>query len=60
MDTKSPDFVRGHEHYVRKACPGNHVMNKLGHIREKAVELVLAQKTGDKGTGAITVAAVVN
>ena len=58
MDTRSPDFVRGHEHYVRKACPGNHVMNKLAHIREKAVELVLAQKSGTPG--AITVAAVVN
>ncbi|MEQ1919311.1 MAG: peptidoglycan recognition family protein, partial [Elusimicrobiota bacterium] len=45
MDTGSPDFVRGHEHYVRKACPGNHVMNKLAHIREKAVALVLAQKS---------------
>lgn len=60
MDTTSPDFVRGHEHYVRKACPGSHVMNKLRHIREKAVELVLAQRAGSKGTGAITVAAVVN
>lgn len=58
MDTRSPDFVRGHEHYTRKACPGNHVMNKLAHIREKAVELVLAQKS--ETPGAITVAAVVN
>lgn len=57
MDTGSPDFVRGHEHYVRKACPGNHVMNKLARIREKAVEMVVAQR---KGTGGITVAAVLN
>ncbi|MDP3541352.1 MAG: peptidoglycan recognition family protein [Elusimicrobiota bacterium] len=60
MDTGSEDFVRGHEHYVRKACPGNHVMNKLAHIRQKSVELVLAQKNGAPGSGAITVAAVVN
>lgn len=60
MDTGSPDFVRGHEHYVRKACPGNHVMNKLVRIRQKSVELVMAQKSGTPGSGAITVAAVVN
>lgn len=61
MDTGSPDFVRGHEHYVRKACPGNHVMDKLARIRQKSVELVLAQKQGDAGSpGVITVAAVVN
>lgn len=61
MDTSSPDFVRGHEHYVRKACPGNHVMNKLARIRQKSVELVLAQKRGTPSVaGVITVAAVVN
>jgi hypothetical protein len=61
MDTGSPDFVRGHEHYVRKACPGNHVMDKLARIRQKSVELVLAQKRGGTGApGVITVAAVVN
>ena len=58
MDTRSPDFVRGHEHYVEKSCPGDHVMNKLAHIREKAVKLVLAQQMG--APSAITVAAVTN
>lgn len=60
MDTGSPDFVRGHEHYVRKACPGNHVMDKLARIRQKSVELVLAQRRGTDAPGVITVAAVVN
>ncbi|UPT75338.1 MAG: peptidoglycan recognition protein family protein [Elusimicrobiota bacterium] len=60
MDTGSPDFVRGHEHYVRKSCPGNNVMSMLRPIREKAVELVLAQKKEKPGNGAFVVAAVTN